>query len=513
MPNKSRLIIFIVSLPLFTACSHSGFPEKGFGSTNIGIDVCSNQYTKSSISQPELLRIIPLEQEGGGTLYLSESVMDNETPWSSAAPTKGSIITTERLGGFTGYETFGMDAFILNQKSDLNQNDWIKEHSSDYPVYFKGGYASKNADDEWLLDDGTGSDKYPWLIHTDFGFWSYAPKEMFLSDGTSIFSREGCSINGYSIPTDVPSQKDIIVAYSAMNSGDGGNKVDIHFQHALATVMFKLNMAEKCHLKKVTISGAYATGNLTVTNDGTAPVFTWGNLKDADTVFGQNFDESTDFKSSGDKKGYQDEEGSKVFFMIPQKKKVTITIDGSMDTGGSFTQTITDLDVNWLAGKYYVYQISTDGALTLDVVETVDNPLTVKSNVSIQNTGVFTTYVRAAVTGSWVDDAGNYVAGWDYDPENPDLSGFSGLVAAGSTSGTWYYHEGFYYFTKAISSTIKTDDLFTSFTRPTTAPLPGAHLEMVIHAQGVQYFEGGPSRANAAWGLPDGILTSTVKSL
>ena len=384
--------------------------------------------------------------------------------------TKGTIITTANLGSADGFETFGMDAYTPDRTETCS---------------FSGATVRKSAN-RWLVRDGEDLPK-AWIEDENYRFWSYAPVSVF--DGA--FDIDGCSLD-YSNPTDISAQQDLLVACTEMNSEDGKTPVTITFQHAMAAVMFKLELDSEYTFKGISINGAAAEGTLGVTASSGAPVIGWDVDETSAAQFAQAFDQSEDFTS-----GVQKTDGSKVFFMIPQDSEdISMTISLSYH-GTDFTKTVEDIEVDWEAGLCYVYTLAADGANGIEVNEDFDPEAGTKENVSVTNTRFGIDYVRVMITGAWLDSSNNYVAAWDYDPENPESSGFEGLATG--TSGDWAYNENdfCYYYKKGLLPGATTSDLFTKFTAPTTAPLAGAHLEIVIQAQAID----GKDAAAAAWGV------------
>ena len=111
----------------------------------------------------------------------------------------------------------------------------------------------------------------------------------------------------------------------------------------------------------------------------------------------------------------------------------------------------------------------TPAHVTCKVVEEFDKQT--KKNVTIQNTGNTSAYIRAAVVGNWVKD-GKIVAPW---VDNINYSQ-SGLVKG---------NDGYYYYQSEVTAGQVTSNLFDSY-EPGSAPVADAHLEMTIVCQAVQ---------------------------
>lgn len=98
---------------------------------------------------------------------------------------------------------------------------------------------------------------------------------------------------------------------------------------------------------------------------------------------------------------------------------------------------------------------------------------TVKSNVRFQNNSNMYELIRAAVVANWYDNSGNIVAAWDRTRDGDIILG-----------GDWFLNsDGFYYYSYPLAAGLFTGNLFDSFTKPTAAPVDGAHFEMTILVQ------------------------------
>ena len=392
-------LALILALGMLACCDKI---EDQFASGLIRVNVISSEMGLSKGASPTrsvMTKAIPVEWAEGDSVYLVESVED----WSALADedpaTRGSIVTTAGLGTTAGFTTFGMEGFILDDVSKLNPVQ--DEH------YVSAGTVSKSGD-SWVLKDGSSED-YKWVDQTNFAFWSYAPQSLFTP---ASFTKDGYSLTGYTVPTTVTSQQDLLLAYTKMNSGSGETPVNVSFAHALAVVRFKLNL-EGCTLKSASVSGVYPKGDLTVgKTDGGDVSFAWSPAGSA-TTYSQTF-ESTDFTD-----GVQSLSGNKLFFMIPQKNatgskvKISITVEKADLT--SVTKTA-ELDVDWQAGKVYTYILSHDAIdYVLDVEgEVITNYLASGSKAySVTSNAPWQLQYKASGSSTWTDaTAGTAIDGW-----------------------------------------------------------------------------------------------------
>lgn len=320
--------------------------EEQFAAGRIRVNVVSSEMGLSndaSANRTAQTKAIPVGLAEGDPVYLVEKVENWSAIADEAPATKGSIVTTSDLGTMSGFTTFGMEGFILDDVSKLNPVQ--EEH------YVSAGTASKSGD-SWVLKNGS-SEEYKWIGNTNFAFWSYAPQSLF---SPASFTKDGYSLTGYTVPTTVTSQQDLLLAYTKMNSGSGDAPVNVSFAHALAVVRFKLNL-EGCTLKSASVSGVSSKGNLSIgKTDGGDVTFTWSDLSTPAT-FSQEFADA-DFTD-----GVQSQSGNKLFFMIPQKNatgskvKVSITVENA---GHEALTVAKELDIDWKPGKIYTYILTYD---------------------------------------------------------------------------------------------------------------------------------------------------------
>ena len=117
------------------------------------------------------------------------------------------------------------------------------------------------------------------------------------------------------------------------------------------------------------------------------------------------------------------------------------------------------------------------GDITTEVVETLEG--NVKSNVMIKNTGTADAYIRAFVSVTWQDESGNVygkapVIGTDYN------------ISYDLANGWQLGSDGFYYWTKAVSTQASTGVLIKTCS-PVEGKAPdGYELTVEILGSGIQ---------------------------
>lgn len=110
----------------------------------------------------------------------------------------------------------------------------------------------------------------------------------------------------------------------------------------------------------------------------------------------------------------------------------------------------------------------TPGVVDVEINDTVLDG--VKSNIVVTNKSNVDCYLRVAVVGYWVNDAGQIIGKWD-DSLTPNAG--------------WTKVGDYYYYDSIVKPTTETVTFMSgSYTQPTRED--GAHLEMDIMVQGIQ---------------------------
>lgn len=479
-----------------------------------GIDVVESKTAPVRGNKEEVLFTMPFVTEDGETLSIEASISDMPEEFTpGSVDTKAVPITTENLK--TKYEKFMTTVYTT--AGGLYTDELGKKMENITATY---------GSDTWILQGAPY--RWPASKTEDIVFCSYAP----IGGNTGISNlswNNGNSLSfGYvNTPSgdgsDAVNQKDILFAINRQNCNDNGGEARINFSHALVGVKFIKGDIEDCTINSVSLKQFKSQGSATAVPfkpSGTSVSrlnFTWSGqstLKD----YVQNF--GTQTSTVGDKASLDpDLDESRTFMMIPQKLDANASLEiVTTDSKGEHTISINLGSINsaqagseanaaklsdWssYAGKMITIRVSHQ-YVSLEVTDRVT--VNVKDNVSIKNTGNANAYVRAAILGYWVNSDGNLVAPWNYNPANPSASGFTGLVASGTTSSNWEYNalDNYYYYKQPVeggAALAGTSALFTSYTAPTEAPISGSHLEMVIAVQAVMYDEA-KSNVKNSWG-------------
>ena len=397
----------------------------------------------------------------------------------------------------------------------------------------------------------SGSETSTWKTATDYiwpaealNFWSWAPysetavagklSDAAVSGGNLTFSYECPSIG-----TDgkvAEAQNDVLLAYTKHSSSDKGN-VSLIYKHALSAVCFKVDMANKCTIKSVSLSNVYSKGSCSF--DGSS--ISWSGQSEP-KEFTETFNTPIDEYLKDDyanPQGLSTEEGAgdvnKTFLFVPQsatdEKKVTITLVVRLDGYSedlTLSAEISPIDALWEPGWTYTYVLSNlEGSLEVSVDDVVEG--NVKQDVKIMSTKNSTVkcFIRALIIGNWHQNLGTSsepIPGTIMAPWSLTDGTFSPALpaTAGTAVNNWILGaDGFYYYKYPVYPDTETgtgadgegdaDKLFTSYTAPVDAPVNGSYLNLSIVVQGVKW-DMDKVLVRKAWGsTAAGYLSATDK--
>lgn len=258
--------------------------------------------------------------------------------------------------------------------------------------------------------------------------------------------------------------------------------VDLLFHHALSAVVFKVGSIREIDTKQVTLksialANLYGSGKCTMStkkiestdgyNGKDDMIFSW-------TTSGQqNQTYTLDLKDQVPEKG--EWFGSNVsvgnihectFLMIPQTlggdSKIVLKFAVG-DDEREFSTSLKDIkqlipdgseQAKFQPDKRYIFTIGLEGDVDVEVTDKVVE--SVKSELSIQNTGISNGYIRAAIVGYWADESGNAMEAWDEDNDGD----FVTLPGTDWEQG----EDGYYYYKKVVPHKEYTSKLFESYT-------------------------------------------------
>lgn len=398
-----------------------------------------------------------------------------------AVESRGASITTGNIGSFhlAAYEDDGTQWVSGSWQKDAEGNTILKDGETNWKF---------NPDKNWPED-------YRALHFHGYAAtlgYTFAPT---FSIGGSGDNKTYQGTFDYTLPapdenakTDAKNQPDLIVALTP-NQNRKVDVVDIDFYHALSAVIFKAgDMPENTKLQSITLMGVNSEGTCTYTaTGGNVPSFEWTssepkNYMNYTQTFGSDLKDNTDITTTAHEAA---------FMMIPQtfsdndnaSVSVVVVVDeGTYEREYTSKMKLKDLIPNvtaWKAHHKYTYTLSLKEGVTVDVTDKVNDERNEKSNVVIKNTGESTSYIRAAIVGHWVSDAGVILSPWNIDDD--DTGKFDGLA-----NGSWLQgSDGFFYHKAPVAPGKTTDALFNSYKLGATAPIIGAELEFNIVVQAI----------------------------
>lgn len=588
--KKTYIALAVLAMAALAGCQETEFnsneiyiPKEGEVLLRVSK---SDKTTKSADFRSEVKgATISLGTADNGTDYVLEETITRLDDIMYAPATKGTPAYTENFsdlyGGFNAavykngsvFEADGafteVDKDNLIYKRQYPNSIWDKKTEGAPNLYFflrtPADYIDANTLDE---------DNNPTL--------TYDP-----SDGSISFS--------YTSPATASAQKDMLFTSRPLTSVDEFNDyfikanegLPVLFHHALTGVKFAIAADVK---DKVTITGVKFTGladggecvvspkmeNIEytdVTDDySSASVSIWDpeKLTFGGTEFSQTFSGVVSYESAGTGKAHfgesfylagnnnnlNDANASETFWFIPQAMtddvKLTIYYGDNDEWTIDFGTTLKNKNVTWKAGELHTYTIRID-----DVNVKIEDSVTIgegqtttytddkgnthtiyggtKNGISITNTGDTDAFIRAAITGQWVDADGapvfsftdftvqdiiQEIASWyndQFGTGNGHFGVFDGLVGytkngkTGAGNTGWVKgNDGYYYYnTKVAPGATTGTALFNSYT-VTLASVPkikvaGAlqevHFVMEISTQAIsaKKLDGSDYTWNVAW--------------
>lgn len=279
------------------------------------------------------------------------------------------------------------------------------------------------------------------------------------------FTREDGACRGafdYTLPaattgatkTDATHQPDVVFAISPDLTHEMSPNVDLIFHHALSAISFKVGkMPENVYLKSITLSGVYPSGHCQMNNTGTNNInFVWSY-----SGVSQTSSYTEDVKQPATQGAMMGNEET-VFMMIPQamsdhtKFTLTFAINGHEYTLEKKFNTII---TSWDADMKYIFTIGLPEEIDVEIDDQVSGLK--KSNVTIQNTGITTGYIRAAIVGNWKNATGDPCDLWKES---------DGTFSYGSQWNNYWKKggDGFYYYLHPVARNEYTYPLFDTYT-------------------------------------------------
>lgn len=451
---------------------------------------------------------------------ISFSVIDGNS-FSSRAGEGISAPTAQRL--YEEWLVFGKDSLSLTVTEeeydaplfaqagsmlDETETRAMPIETDSLKSFYATGYMGNQLyfkNDEVEVSNGTGSNGRYWPEDGELDIFAYA-----YSSPTGATSPKGITFNNsdgysgsftYELPApntgkdDATRQADLIFAITPEQTKEANavSGVNLEFHHALSAVVFKLGtMPQTFTMKSITLTNIHSSGTCefvykggntedNITNDNEVKLnvtkihdleFTW--KVDNPKTYVQTFDKTVanDTYISGNET---------TFLLLPQKLSADAELIISFTINGrpyEIKKKLSELKTKeWEADTRYTYVISGPAEVEVEIDEDFDGG-DKKEKVKFQNTGLSTSYMRAAIVGVWVKD-GNVVGSWDMDDKNAGT--FVGFPGTNWVKG----NDGFFYYTEPVEKGKYTTNLFDSYTLTAEPPLLGAYFEMSVVVQAV----------------------------
>lgn len=551
---KKLLFIAAVAALALTSCQQEKDINGGSvaGANEIGFSLQGAATRSAEMGSPvKKGTTILLGKTDGFELSLEETIADM---YYSAPETRGAPVYTENVG-YLYKDQLG----VFAQSGTSTGVDATYSHL-DGPTADGWIYQHRYSENIWPDED------------TDVQFYLRMPTDMTDHGVTSVNNAGGTTTVSYTSPTMAKDQEDIIFSGVEMNhktymgyySTLGGAPVTLY--HALTGIKFAIKNTDaelaKIQITKISFKGLKNTGSFTF--DATDPSrdgFVWDASAATDNVIYQTFEEddlitydatthagnnfSSTFFAAGTANNLNKADASYTFWLIPQattSSAAVLRIDYTISDVPEYIEIkVNQLTTSdWQPGQLrtYTFKIN-DVNLMIDDEMDIQGDAndgyegSVKSDVTITNTGNTRAFIRAALVGQWLDHNDDpvfgftdavkelhLVASWYEDQfgENPQyeqgefvgLPGYHGATNPISGNDWVLCEDGFYYFRTAVEPGDTTDDLFDTYTVGTipNAELAGAvidnasmhfTLEIATQAIAANKLDGTPDTWQNAW--------------
>lgn len=352
-------------------------------------------------------------------------------------------------------------------------------------------------DEKVSLQDNEGLSSHFWP-ENNLSFFAYACSKSGVSIAPQYRRSEGvCSATfDYALPTpaasspkkDASAQPDLLFAITPDQSAEEMPQVKLLFHHALSALVFKLGkVPEGVEVKSIAIGGVYGAGTCTVTPGSDEELtFSWDYTgKSQNLTF---CEEVTTETAEGVCIGGEEA----VFMMLPQTMSEVTTLRLTVEEDGTprtLEKPFKEFIAAWEADKKYTFTIGFSNDIDVEVLDVVEKKL--KKDLTIQNTGSVKGYIRAAIVGCWVNNAGGIVLPWNDS---------DGEFVWGDRWNTYWKKgtDGFFYHLNPVEGGEYTEyPLFESYTLKTSTEVGSTHafytLEFSIVAQII------PEKEKALW--------------
>lgn len=531
------LTLAAAAVILFHGCKETGFEEPGGNSDGTVTFIIGNDSAETK--SPVKAASYDLESDG---LSIVETVSGMDSPG-----TKGTPVYTENFDSLYGSSLYAT-AYVPVSGTGPLTDVWGSFLENGGTVPFKN--CGTNT---YSYNYSAGSKNLHWPSGNVLHYFLQAPysatsalKPVFFADGHIEFDYTdpvaAVAVGDRKVITDpAASQSDLLFTSRKVSKPETSSVTEkLLMYHSLTAVKFKAGNQDdevETIIKKVTFKGIKANGHCTIrpnysdsnmspdnsSNHGGAAssksssCTSWAKHSTADDLvvdYVQTFSGTVDYdrenSSFGDSfyngtnlRNVGAADGSQILLMVPQElKDVVLEVEYTLRKKGSSSGTDYKKSVKmssvWKAGEIHTYTLTVN-TVAVRIDDSMNASGTVKSNVETKNTGNVTAYLRATYTIAWYYGTGN-----DAVAVSPYSNNGTFVNLGGKKSGedTWILgSDGYYYYRYPVQpGNSSKNKIFESFTAPSeAAPFVGAHLEMKVLLQGVQY-DAQKSNVTFAWG-------------
>ena len=390
---------------------------------------------------------------------------------------RSASFTNENLKSFNLYAYLNDDVQFMNNTKVTFDKVWTYS-----PIKY------------WPNNEGDYISFYGYALYNDNGRFTDFSVDKASQSASFSYELPDAASGNEEVKNDAVNQPDLIFAIAPEQKKQEINgKVNLAFHHALSAILFKMgNMPEGVMITDISLKSVSTSGTCTYGINEDGMTFTWED-RNVEGNYTQTFNK-TKINENGEEQLITGDE--QLFMMIPQDLDEAI-LEISFKVGEKIhvlqsPLNLEDFPQAWNADTKYTYVISTTGLVDVEVDDTCT--ATVKSDVKIQNTGFSDAYIRVAIVGYWVNEAGIVVKPWSFgDLEKGEIDWiydgnpyWETVSDANDWSDYWECGEdGFYYYRHKVSPTRYTYPLFDKYTLKEETPFNGAELIVNVVVQAV----------------------------
>ena len=348
--------MFLTGALMFASCADDDIIESTAVTT--GDAICFSASKTRSIWEPDQTRSASSKEKqtlrceaADGDFSVDVTVEDGIRSYESSQQVHSRGTQISSVGGWS----YKVGAYYFFDESVQDESgtsiDFFSENSS--------GGLKINTDNN--KDNAAVTTSYYWPPVGEMKFFAVAPADVVEAPGATFKIPALENINTptltYTIPSNVADQKDIMVAQKTVTSQKNNTAVDLHFEHLLAAVQFKVGAMQFIKINSLKVVGVYG-GEITFTcNNGVwTPSST--NIVDYDLT---SVIEDTSGLTTGDE--ITGNTNNSIMLVAPQ------TLPDGAKIEVNYTETITDLEHTktanlsgeWVAGKTTVYALNISG--------------------------------------------------------------------------------------------------------------------------------------------------------